>query len=588
LLLLLQVGVLARADEGMWLLQIMQEQHSIDMMKKAGLNLNAADIYNPNGVSLKDAVGIFGGGCTGEIISADGLILTNHHCGYESIQQLSSVEHDYLKNGFWSKSRNQELPVQGLEFRFVDKIVDVTDRVNADIKAKKVTEAETITGNYCNKLAGELKASSEYKGKDYIQAEVLPFYAGNCFYVIYYKIYNDVRMVAAPPSSIGKFGGETDNWMWPRHTGDFSMFRIYADKNGEPAAYNKDNTPLHCKKHLTISLQGIKEGDYAMIMGFPGSTSRYLTVSEVKERMKSENDPRIKVRTAYLDVLKKAMAASDKTRIQYASKFAMSSNYWKNSIGMNKAIVDNKVLDLKAQQERAFESFAKNKPEYQGVVAGIDSMATAMLDIAYNSTTFDEVFGNALEFTKVVRASSKIPEFEKLFKSKDKNGIDEMVKKWRSVFDWIHDKDYDETVDANVAKALLPLYAEMVPESNLPDIYQTIKKEYKGDYNKFVDDMFSRSIFASEANFNAFASKPTMKAINKDLGLKYGTSVLAMAKTVNAMNSKVIDEDRLAILHKKYIRGLNEMNQPRRHIRMPTSPFASLMVMSSHTLPKTV
>ena len=258
-----------KADEGMWLLQLMQQQHSIDMMKKQGLKLEAQDLYNPNGISLKDAVGIFGGGCTGEIISPEGLILTNHHCGYASIQQHSSVEHDYLTDGFWATSRDKELPTPGLQFTFIERIEDITDIVNAKIAAKEITESESFSNIFLQKLAHDK------------------------FYLFYKKIYPDVRMVAAPPSSIGKFGGETDNWMWPRHTGDFSMFRIYADANGEPAEYSESNVPLKTKKHLSISIKGLKEGDYAMIMGFPGSTSRYLTVSEVKERMESENDPRI-------------------------------------------------------------------------------------------------------------------------------------------------------------------------------------------------------------------------------------------------------------------------------------------------------
>ena len=280
----------AKADEGMWLLQLMQQQHSIDMMKKQGLKLEAQDLYNPNGVSLKDAVGIFGGGCTGEIISPEGLILTNHHCGYASIQQHSSVEHDYLTDGFWATSRDKELPTPGLKFTFIERIEDITDIVNAKIAAKEITESESFSSAFLQKLANELYNKSDLKDKKGIVPQALPFYAGNKFYLFYKKIYPDVRMVAAPPSSIGKFGGDTDNWMWPRHTGDFSMFRIYADANGEPAEYSANNTPLKTKKHLSISLKGLKEGDYAMIMGFPGSTSRYLTVSEVKERIQSTID----------------------------------------------------------------------------------------------------------------------------------------------------------------------------------------------------------------------------------------------------------------------------------------------------------
>ena len=329
----------ARADEGMWLLQLMKQQNSIDMMKKQGLKLEADDLYNPNGVSLKDAVGIFGGGCTGEIISPEGLILTNHHCGYGAIQQHSSVEHDYLTDGFWAMNRSEELPTPGLKFRFVHRIVDITDLVNAKIKAGEVTEIDALTSPFLNKLAKEELEKSDLKGKPGIEVRALPFYAGNKFYMFNYKVYSDVRMVAAPPSSVGKFGGETDNWMWPRHTGDFSMFRIYADANGEPAEYSESNVPLKTPKFLPISIKGLNEGDYAMIMGFPGSTERYLTQSEVKQRMNAVNQAMIDMRGVRLEVLRKYMDASDKTRIQYASKFAGSSNYWKNSIGMNLSLI---------------------------------------------------------------------------------------------------------------------------------------------------------------------------------------------------------------------------------------------------------
>jgi hypothetical protein len=448
LLSLLCVASVARADEGMWLLQIMQEQHSIDLMKKAGLRLEASDIYNPNGVSLKDAVGIFGGGCTGEIISGDGLILTNHHCGYGAIQQHSSVEHDYLTNGFWSKSRSEELATPGLEFRFVDKIVDVTDLVNADVKAGKVTEAMSFTNGYCSKLAKELMDKSEYKGKKYIEATVLPFYAGNSFYLIYYKVYSDVRMVAAPPSSVGKFGGETDNWMWPRHTGDFSMFRIYAAKNGEPAAYNKNNVPLKTKKHLTISLRGINDGDYAMVMGFPGRTSRYLTAAEVKNRMDNENEPRIQIRTAILDYLKKEMAASDAVRIQYASIFASSSNYWKNSIGMNKAIVDNKVIDEKKAQEAAFNKFAQDKPEYQGVIEGIDKIMGEMSSTNYAMTALSELYRGS-QFSQAVSALQPASQLKKdlAASKKDDKAIKKDVAALQGVFNAIHGPNYNDKIE---------------------------------------------------------------------------------------------------------------------------------------------
>ena len=469
----------AQADEGMWLLQLMKQQNSIDMMKKQGLKLEADDLYNPNGVSLKDAVGIFGGGCTGEIISPEGLILTNHHCGYASIQQHSSVEHDYLTDGFWAKSRAEELPTPGLKFRFVHRIVDITDLVNAKVKAGEVDEYEAMTNKFLSKLAKEELEKSDLKGKPGIEVRALPFYAGNKYYLFYYKVYSDVRMVAAPPSSVGKFGGETDNWMWPRHTGDFSMFRIYADKNGEPAEYSADNVPLKTPKYLSISLKGLNEGDYAMIMGFPGSTERYLTQSEVCQRMTAVNQAMIDMRTVYLDVLKKYMRQSDKTRIQYANKFAGSSNYWKNSIGMNKAIVDNDVLATKAEQEKRFASFAQGKPEYEGVVEKIDALVEKMSPSLRRLEYTSEALSGAIEFGCPPALMDKMKE---AIETKNDSLLQATKKQLEEVYESIHNKDYDQQVDRAVAKAILPALAKALTPEELPAFYQTIEKEYKGTW----------------------------------------------------------------------------------------------------------
>ena len=555
----------ARADEGMWLLQLMQQQHSIDMMKKQGLLLEANELYNPNGVSLKDAVGIFGGGCTGEIISPEGLILTNHHCGYDAIQQHSSVEHDYLTDGFWATSKEKELPTPGLKFTFIERIVDITDIVNKKIADKEVSEVEAMGRDFMQKLAEELYNQSDLKGKKGIVPQALPFYAGNKFYLFFKKIYTDVRMVAAPPSSVGKFGGETDNWMWPRHTGDFSMFRIYADANGEPADYSASNQPLKTKKFLKISIKGLKEGDYAMIMGFPGSTSRYLTVSEVKERMEAENEPRIRIRGARQDVLKEVMAASDKVRIQYASKYARSSNYWKNSIGMNKAIIDNDVLGTKAAQEAKFADFAKanNKADYAEVVNRIDGLVAKTSPLNYQFTCLTEVFFSGIEFGNVVLKSTR-QALEKKNDSLVKAQMSELTK----VFEEIHNKDYDHEVDRKVAKVLLPLYAEMVPAEQRPSIYQFIEEKYKGDYSRFVDDMYNKSIFANKANLEKFMKKPTVKAIDNDLALMYCQSKYDKLNELGGQLKSMDNE--LALLHKTYIRGLGEMKLP-----VPSYPDAN-------------
>ena len=559
LALLCAITLPTHADEGMWLLQMMQEQHLIDRLKAQGLLLETEDIYSPNSVSLKDAVGIFGRGCTGEIISPDGLILTNHHCGYDAIQQHSSVEHDYLRDGFWAKSRQEELPTPGLTFRFVERIVDVTDKVNADIKAGKVKEEITFTTNYLNALAHAEMVQSDLRGKPGISAQALPFYAGNKYYVIFLKTYSDVRMVAAPPSSIGKFGGETDNWMWPRHTCDFSVFRIYANANGEPAAYSPNNVPLKAKKHLAISLKGIEEGDYAMIMGFPGSTNRYLTQSEVKQRMTASNEPRIRIRGARQGVLKTEMYANDKIRIQYASKYASSSNYWKNSIGMNKAIIDNKVLETKAEQEARFAQYDKEtgNEAYAKVVSQIDALIEKANPIVYQYNCFNEILRNGIEFSI---PSNNLDSLRAALVSKDKEGIQKYSEKLRIAFSHIHNKDYDHEVDRKVAKVLLPLYAEMVEADQLPAFYATIQGRFKGNYDAYVDELYDNSIYASEANLNKFLKKPTVKAIDNDLMKAFIEAKYEIGnKLIKAYNEA---HQGIDLLHKTYVRGLCDMYAP--------------------------
>ena len=574
LALICAISFPSKADEGMWLLQMMQEQHLIDRLKAQGLLLEAEDIYSPNQVSLKDAVGIFGGGCTGEIISPDGLILTNHHCGYDAIQQHSSVEHDYLKDGFWAKSRQEELPTPGLAFRFVERIIDVTNKVMEEIKSGKVKEEYTFTQPYLNQLAINEYQASDLKGKPGISAKALPFYAGNRYYVFFLKTYNDVRMVAAPPSSIGKFGGETDNWMWPRHTCDFSVFRIYADANGEPADYSPNNVPLKAKKHLAISLKGIQEGDYAMIMGFPGSTSRYLTQSEVKQRMTATNEPRILIRETRQGVLKEEMAASDKVRIQYASKYASSSNYWKNSIGMNKAIIDNKVLETKAEQEARFANFAKEKgnTDYAKVVGQIDAIIEKCNPILYQYTCFNEILRNGIEFST---PTQNLDSLKVAIQNKDKAGIEKFTQRMKKAYEQIHNKDYDHEVDRKVAKVLLPLYAQMVDAKELPSFFETINLKFKGNYDAYVDHLYNNSIFSNEKNFNKFISKPSVKAIDNDPMKAFIASKNQLGAKLS--NDYTIAKQGLESLHKVYVRGLCEMYQPE-----PKSPDANFTLRMTY------
>ena len=558
----------AQADEGMWLLQLLKEQNSIELMKKQGLKLEADALYNPNGVSLKDAVGIFGGGCTGEIISPEGLILTNHHCGYGAIQQHSSVEHDYLTDGFWAMSRAEELPTPGLKFRFVHRIVDITELVNQKIKAGEVDETTAMTSPFLRKVAQEELAKSDLNGKPGIVAQALPFYAGNKTYLIYYKVYSDVRMVAAPPSSVGKFGGETDNWMWPRHTGDFSIFRIYADKNGEPAEYSADNVPLKTPKFLPISIKGLNEGDYAMIMGFPGSTERYLTQSEVKQMMTAQNQAMIDMRTVYLDVLKKYMRESDKIRIQYANKFAGSSNYWKNSIGMNKAIIDNNVLGTKAEQEKKFAQFAQGKPEYAGVVEKIDAVVEKSSSVMRRYMYIAEGLQRTIEFGC---PPALMDDLKEAIETKNDSLLTATKQRLEEVFADIYNKDYDKEVDRAIAKAMLPALAKALKPEELPAFYQTIQEEYKGDTDAFVDELFDNSIFSSRENLDKFLKKPTIKAIDNDPATYYSRTKLEKLQEV--AKELVQATEGLDLLHKAYIRGLNEMKLP-----TPSYPDANFTI----------
>ena len=546
-----------RADEGMWLLQMMEEQYLVEQMKKQGLQLETADLYNASAPSIKDAVGIFGGGCTGEIISPEGLILTNHHCGYGAIQQHSSVEHDYLTDGFWAMTRAEELPTPGLEFTFVEKIVDVTSKVNALIENDSISVNESLSYAFLDKMAREELQQSEYDGVPGVEALLRPFYAGNRYYLFFLKVYSDVRMVAAPPSSIGKFGGETDNWMWPRHTGDFSMFRIYADSLGNPALYSEDNVPLKTPKHLSISIRGLQEGDYAMVMGFPGSTQRFLTRSEIQERMDCQNTPRIQVREARQEVLKKEMAASDKVRIQYAGKYASSSNYWKNSIGMNKAIVDNKVREAKSEQEARFAQFAaeKGNEEYANVVAQIDEVIAESSPVTYLRMAFTETFMMGIEFGAPYKVMDSL---KVAIKAKDKEAIERWGDQLRQSYAQIHNKDYDHEVDRKVAKVLFALYKEM--GLDLPAFYETIEKDYKGDIDRYVDAMYDNSITANEQNLEKFLKKPTLKAIDKDLAVAFSRGKWEMYNEISAKAVPV--REKLQQLHKTYVRGLCEMYAP--------------------------
>ena len=536
------------ADEGMWLLQLMRQQNLEDQMRKQGLRISADDIYSPDAPSLKDAIGIFGGGCTGEVISPKGLVITNHHCGFSFIQQLSTVEHNYLHNGFWSQSYEEELPCEDIAFTFVVKITDVTDEVNKQVKEGKITEEQTFDRRVLNNIGLQLFKADNIEGKEYMYPQLLPYFEGNRFYLVYYKKYTDVRLVATPPNSIGKFGGETDNWMWPRHTGDFSVFRIYADKNGNPAAYSKDNVPLSTPKYLNVALTGFEDGDFAMIMGFPGSTSRYLTGEEVKQRMFQENEPRIAMRDVTLKIIREEMAKSEDIAIKYANKQARISNYWKNSIGMNKAIVDNKVVETKLAEEAEFKAWAQKngKSEYVDVVEKINACVEEMNRTQYLTTVTSELIMNVeFIYRNLAKENGKLLEKPETLEETMKN-----------IYNWLHDRDYNHDIDRRIAKEVLPLYFELTKPEERNDYLNEVYAKYKGNLEKYIDHVYENSILANEANLKKFLKKPTLKKFEKDPAVLLRTAVFESYRELSAKNAEFAQV--MNPLHKTYLKGLME------------------------------
>ena len=537
------------ADEGMWLLQLMRSQNLEEQMRALGLEISVDEIYSPDAPSLKDAIGIFGGGCTGEIVSPNGLIFTNHHCGYSYIQQLSAVEHNYLKDGFWAQDYKDELPCKNINFTFVAEIKDVTDEVNKRIADGKMTLDQSFSAAYLKGLADELFAADDVKDKQYLTAELKPYFEGNKYYLVYYKKYTDVRLVGTPPSSIGKFGGETENWMWPRHTGDFSIFRVYADENGNPAAYSPDNKPLSTPKHLNISLAGFEPGDYTMIMGFPGSTYRFLTSGEVEARMNVSNAPRIAMRDAALKVIREEMAKSEAVNIQYASKMAGISNYWKNSIGMNKAIVDNKVVEKKLANEALFMQFANTVSDdrYKSVVGEINTLVKDNSRMLYLMTLTSELIMN-VEF------------IYRNLNSKVKDAVstrEKAAETFPAVYDWLHNRDYNHEVDRRIAKSVLPCFVSLTTAEERPERLNKTIEKYKGDLDKYIDYVYDNSILSNKKNFDKFMKKPSAKKLDKDPGMQLRDMVFEMYTSLVEKNKAYLSL--LKPLHKTYLAGLLQM-----------------------------
>ena len=514
-LVALLFATMLHAQEGMWMLNTLKQINEADM-QRMGCKLSADQIYDINNSSMKDAVVRLGGGfCSGEMVSAEGLMLTNHHCGFDAIQKHSSVEHDYLTDGFWAMTREQELPAE-FHVSYLQRIDNVTDTV---LTAVNDTMTEVERKAAIRKLGGELEKAAEKDLKN-ISADFKTMYDGNEFYIFVYKDYNDVRLVGAPPSAIGKFGGDTDNWMWPRHTGDFSMFRVYMGPDGEPAEYSKDNVPYKPKWHFPISLSGVKEGDFAMVMGCPGRTNRFMSSHGVDVALSEAQPSVVKVRTEMLGLMKQDMDANPAVRIKYASKYASIANYWKYFIGQQRGLKRLHVQDKKQQQEADLMAWinadAGRKAKY-GEFLGLlekgfaerkkyEKASTYMNEAAFGSEAVE--FGFNMLGLKEALAVKPV----------DAAAVAAQVAAIQEAAEGFY-KDYNAPTDQKITAAMYRMYYNDVDKGMQPDIMASIQKKYKGDFDVWAAEMFKKSIITDRARLDAFLAKPTLKAMQKDMVL---------------------------------------------------------------------
>jgi hypothetical protein len=549
-----------QAHEGMWLPMLLQRNFA--EMQKLGIKITPQDIYSVNHSSIKDAVAGLSNSqmptwffCTSVIVSPKGLLFTNHHCGYEFIQKHSTVQHDYLKDGFWAMNMKQELPNPGLTASVLDRMADVTDSI---VPFLSDTLNETQRAKKVNRIIARLKKENSNHGK--LDVVIKPFYNGNKYYMLIYTVYRDVRLVAAPPSSIGKFGGDTDNWMWPRQTGDFSIFRIYTAPDGSPAPYSKNNIPLKPKHFMPISLNGVEPGNFAMTMGFPGRTNRYMTASELKFRLAHYYPAGIKVMGEKLKVWKKHMDANPAVRIKYASDYAELANSWKYFVGQVKGINDHHVVEAKDAFDAQFQKWADEIParkaKYGNVlkdISGVYSKEGNVME-AYIYTIFGgysgaQIIGIAKNFTGLQGLLKKYESAKsKQSKADNLKGVDKKAKALSAELDQLY-KDYDESTDQDIFANMTRMYFSHVPQNMRSAYLDKLVKKFKNNFTKLAAYVFEKSNFSTEAKAREFLAHPDLKKLNKDPAFKlmqeYIKEFRSLTKKYNEDNLKMAKANRL-------------------------------------------
>jgi hypothetical protein len=540
----------ARADEGMWMVHMLQKLNQADL-QRAGFRLTAADIYDINNASIKDAiVRLNRGMCTGEVISSKGLVLTNHHCAYDAIQGFSSVEHDYLTDGFYAKSLGEEMHIEDFVISFLVRVDDVT----ADMLAGVTPEMDEAARE--EKIAANRKSLLEARNPDKkLELDVKSFFYGNEYYLFEYKTYRDIRLVAAPPESVGKYGGDTDNWMWPRHTGDFSMLRIYAGPDNEPADYSKDNVPYVPRHHLKINAGGVKPGDFTMVMGYPGSTDRFLSSRGVRQALDAYNPSVVEVRDLKLRTMKEHMDADKAVRIQYAAKYAQTANYWKYYIGQSKGLRRLGIADEKAALEAEFTAWVNASEARRAEYGEALNLINGYYD-ATDARVRGDVYALEAGLTGsdvmlfAVRVSRSAPG---LF-SENADEVQAARARLTELAEK-HFKEYDQATDRDLFVRLMTKFYNDIPAAQHPSFFATVASKYKGDFGAYAAEMYSKSILVSKDKFMAFLAKPSEKILAKDLAAAAAGSVFETYLATMA-NPAQADFDRG---YRLFVKGLREM-----------------------------